>query len=77
NDNQVKHVSERQGSKQSHPNNANNKTERLNDQVQNTHLAERNESQSTTSHSNDVDKSQPSVPAQMVLPNHDKAAPTS
>ncbi|MDN8963370.1 lipase, partial [Staphylococcus aureus] len=37
----------------------------------------RNGSQSTTSQSNDVDKSQPSIPAQKVLPNHDKAAPTS
>ena len=71
NDNQVKQDSERQGSKQSHPNNATNKTERQNDQVQNTHHAERNESQSTTSQSNDVDKSQPSVPAQKVIPNHD------
>ncbi len=43
----------------------------------NTHHAERNRSQSTTSQSNDVDKSQPSIPAQKVLPNHDKAATTS
>lgn len=77
NDNQVKQDSERQGSKQSHPNNATNKTERQNDQVQNTRHAERNGSQSTTSQSNDVDKSQPSIPAQKVIPNHDKAAPTS
>ena len=42
NDNQVKQDSERQGSKQSHQNNAINKTERQNDQVQNTHHAERN-----------------------------------
>ncbi|SUJ64102.1 glycerol ester hydrolase; Lipase precursor [Staphylococcus aureus] len=77
NDNQVKQDSERQGSKQSHQNNATNKTERQNDQIQNTHHAERNGSQSTTSQSNDVDKSQPSIPAQKVIPNHDKAAPTS
>lgn len=77
NDNQVKQDSERQGSKQSHQNNATNNTERQNDQVQNIHHAERNGSQSTTSQSNDVDKSQPSIPAQKVLPNHDKAAPTS
>lgn len=77
NDNQVKQDSERQGSKQSHQNNVTNNTERQNDQVQNTHHAERNGSQSTTSQSNDVDKSQPSIPAQKVLPNHDKAAPTS
>ena len=78
NDNQVKQDSERQGSKQtSHQNNATNKTERQNDQIQNTHHAERNASQSTTSQSNDVDKSQPSIPAQKVIPNHDKAAPTS
>ncbi len=77
NDNQVKQDSERQGSKQSHQKNATNNTERQNDQVQNTHHAERNGSQSTTSQSNDVDKSQPSIPAQKVLPNHDKAAPTS
>ncbi|KMR43854.1 lipase, partial [Staphylococcus aureus] len=37
NDNQVKQDSERQGSKQSHQNNATNNTERQNDQVQNTH----------------------------------------
>ncbi|MQH58769.1 YSIRK-type signal peptide-containing protein, partial [Escherichia coli] len=73
NDNQVKQDSERQGSKQSHQNNATNNTERQNDQVQNTHHAERNGSQSTTSQSNDVDKSQPSIPAQKVIPNHDKA----
>ena len=77
NDDQVKQDSERQGSKQSHQNNATNKTERQNDQVLNTHHAERNGSQSTTSQSNDVDKSQPSIPAQKVITNHDKAATTS